>query len=98
MRGTVSLFTISSFAKDTMSFKNDFSFDKTQAKIQGLSIQLGELFSHLYLQNGMNPNADSLEALEAYKSVRRLLPREYDWVPDSRHVGATAAHKSTQGA
>jgi hypothetical protein len=98
MRGNVSLSTISSFAKDTMTFKNDFSFNKTQAKIQGLSIQIGELFSHLYLQNGMKPNEDSLEALEAYKSLRRLLPREYDWVPDSRHVGATAAHKATQGA
>ena len=81
-----------------MTFKNDFSFNKTQAKIQGLSIQVGELFSHLYLQHGMHPSADSLEALEAYKSLRRLLPREYDWVADSRHVGATAAHKSTQGA
>ena len=81
-----------------MSFKNDFSFNKTQAKIQGLSIQVGELFSHLYLQNGMNPSTDSLEALEAYKSLRRLLPREYDFEADSRHVGATAAHKATQGA
>ena len=81
-----------------MTFKNDFSFNKTHAKIQGLSIQVGELFSHLYLQNGMNSSADSLEALEAYKSLRRLLPREYDWVADSRHVGATAAHKATQGA
>ena len=81
-----------------MTFKNDFSFNKTQAKIQGLSIQVGELFSELYLQHGMHPSADSLEALEAYKSLRRLLPREYDWASDSRHVGATAAHKATQGA
>ena len=75
---------------------NDFAFNKTQAKIQGLSIQVGELFADLYKDPAMG--SESLEALEAYKSLRRLLPREYSWDADSRHVGATAAHKATQGA
>ena len=72
---------------------NDFSFNKTQAKIHGLSVQVGELFADLY----KDPNANSMEALEAYKSLRRLLPREYEWTDSSRHIGATAAHKATQG-
>ena len=74
---------------------NDFSFNKTQAKIHGLSVQVGELFADLYKDPSLN--GDSMEALEAYKSLRRLLPREYDWDEGSRHVGARAAHKATQG-
>ena len=73
--------------------KNDFAYNTLNAKIQGLSVQVGELFADLY----KDPNADSMEALEAYKSLRRLLPREYDWISDSRHIGAAAAHKATQG-
>jgi len=72
---------------------HSFEYDTLQAKIQGLSVQVGELFADLY----KDPNADSMEALEAYKSLRRLLPRESDWMSDSRHIGATAAHKATQG-
>jgi len=72
----------------------DFHYNTLNAKIQGLSVQVGELFADLY----KDPNADSMEALEAYKSLRRLLPREW---PNhgtlSRHIGATAAHNSTQG-
>jgi len=76
---------------------NDFSFNKTQAKIHGLSVQVGELFAELYKDptDGVGGPADSLEALEAYKSLRRLLPMESY---GDRHVGATAAHKATQGA
>jgi len=74
---------------------NTFEYDKTKAKIQGLSVQVGELFAELYRDTSMQP--ESLEALEAYKSLRRLLPRESDWMSDSRHIGATAAHKATQG-
>ena len=73
--------------------KNDFSYNSRNAKIQGLSVQVGELFADMYRDVG----ADSQEALEAYKSLRRLLPRESDWMSDARHVGATAAHKATQG-
>ena len=78
---------------------NIFEYDKTKAKIQGLSVQVGELFAELYRDTSMQ--SESLEALEAYKSLRRLLPRETSWsaMPDSnnRHIGACAAHKATQG-
>ena len=74
---------------------NDFSYNSRNAKIQGLSVQVGELFADMY--RDVSTSADSLEALEAYKSLRRLLPREYDWDSTSRHNGATAAHKATQG-
>jgi len=40
---------------------------------------------------------ESSDALEAYKSLRRLLPSEMDYRGDYRHIGATAAHKATQG-
>ena len=77
---------------------NEFSFNMTQAKIHGLSVQVGELFADLYrAPGGSLKGADSNEALEAYKSLRRLLPRESDWDEGSRHVGATAAHRATQG-
>ena len=91
--GSVSLTT--PLQKDIIM--GDFANNKTQAKIQGLSIQVGELFADLY--KGGTANADAADhALEAYKSLRRSLPREYEWDRDSRHVGATAAHKATQGA
>ncbi len=79
------------------TMRSSFEYDKTQAKIQGLSIQVGELFADLY--KGGSENSEAADhALEAYKSLRRSLPREYEWDRDSRHVGATAAHKATQGA
>jgi len=65
-----------------------FSYNSAQAKIQGLSVQVGELFADLYKSNDDN----APEALEAYKSLRRLLPRD-----GKRHIGSTAAHHSTQG-
>ena len=77
--------------------KTDFHYNTRNAKIQGLSVQVGELFADLYKDNTDN-GVSSSEALEAYKSLRRLLPREYDWAgDDSRHIGSTAAHKATQG-
>ena len=72
---------------------HSFEYNPLQAKIQGLSVQVGELFADLY----KDPHADSLEALEAYKSLRRLLPRESNELDESRHMGATAAHRATQG-
>jgi len=76
--------------------KNDFHYNSRNAKIQGLSVQVGELFADMY--RDVDTSADSLEALEAYKSLRRLLPKELDWMgQETRHVGATAAHKATQG-
>jgi len=80
---------------------SDFDYNTRNAKIQGLSVQVGELFADMYKDNGENATGtlDTLEALEAYKSLRRLLPREYYDSQDgaSRHIGAAAAHKATQG-
>jgi len=69
-----------------------FEYNTTEAKIQGLSIQVGELFADLYKTGSAD---QSLEALDAYKSLRRLLPMEN--FGSNRHIGATAAHKATQG-
>ncbi len=70
---------------------HSFEYNTREAKIQGLSIQAGELFADLY-KNGSGYESET--ALEAYKSLRRLLPTENF---SDRHVGATAAHKATQG-
>ncbi len=77
--------------------QTDFHYNSRNAKIQGLSVQVGELFADMYRDRSLDISGDSMEALEAYKSLRRLLPRENDWQSDARHVGATAAHKATQG-
>lgn len=74
-----------------ITMMHSFEYNTTEAKIQGLSIQVGELFADLWKQGSY----ESDNALEAYKSLRRLLPTE-DF--SDRHVGATAAHKATQGA
>ena len=72
----------------------DFHYNTRNAKIQGLSVQVGELFADLYRDTSLGGDA-AMEALEAYKSLRRLLPRNEAW-NDSRHIGAQAAHKATQ--
>ena len=77
--------------------KPDFHYNTRNAKIQGLSVQVGELFADMYRDRSLDISGDSMEALEAYKSLRRLLPKENTWDGESRHVGATAAHKATQG-
>ena len=77
-----------------MGTQNEFSFNPVQAKIQGLSVQVGELFAKLYSDTSAS-SEDVDNALEAYKSLRRLLPREFHGF--GRHVGARAAHKATQG-
>lgn len=71
--------------------ENDFSFNAVDAKIHGLSVQVGELFADLYAKSS---TAQATECLEAYRSLRRLLPKQSDGV---RHVGARAAYKATQG-
>ena len=76
--------------KETMNFETN----TTNAKIQGLSIQVGELFADLY-RDGTKQD-EALDALESYKSLRRCLPRE-DAHMSSRHLGASAAHNATQG-
>jgi len=74
----------------------NFAYNPQQAKIQGLSIQVGELFSDLYKKHGED-HEQSLNALESYKFLRRLLPREGLRQFGGRHIGASAAHKATQG-
>ena len=64
--------------------ENDFSFNAVDAKIHGLSVQVGELFADLYAKSGTD-STKSAECLEAYRSLRRLLPKQSDGV---RHVGA----------
>jgi len=71
---------------------HSFEYNTREALIQGLSIQAGKLFADLY-KNGSAQESD--DALEAYKSLRRILPTES--YGSGRHVGATAAHKATQG-
>jgi len=70
---------------------SNFDTNTREAKIQGLSVQVGELFADLWKSGSY----ESDHALEAYKSLRRLLPTE---AYSDRHIGATAAHKATQGA
>jgi hypothetical protein len=72
-----------------------FALNTRLAKIQGLSVQVGELFADMYRDPSV-PMSDTVEALEAYKSLRRMLPRESD-DEDARHVGRKAAHRATQG-
>ena len=78
------------------NFRSDFHYNTRNAKIQGLSIQAGELFADLYRDGGADATT-TLEALAAYKSLRRLLPRSDKYDNASTHMGSTAAHKSTQG-
>ena len=74
---------------------DSFAYNTNNAKIQGLSVQVGELFADLYKEGKHYGEAN--KALEAYKYLRRLLPRENNGYGE-RHIGATAAHKATQGA
>ena len=73
----------------------DFSNDATLAQLQGISVELGDIFARVYRDR----NTDAKEVddvLEAYKAVRRCLPREGEH-PDNRHIGRQAAHAATQG-
>jgi len=80
----------------------DFSNDATMAQLQGISVQLGDIFARVYrdtkkdVQLDGSPTYLSLQILEAYKEVRRCLPRE-GMFKDGRHIGADAAHSATQG-
>jgi len=75
---------------------HSFEYNTREALIQGLSIQAGKLFADLYTTGTAQQSQDSLEA---YKSLRRLLPRdESNWGSyDRPHIGHSAAHKATQG-
>ena len=80
-----------SLLQEDFTMRSSFEYNTTEAKIQGLSVQVGELFADLWKSGSY----ESDHALEAYKSLRRLLPTE---LTSDRHIGATAAHKATQGA
>lgn len=82
-----------SLLQEDFTMRSSFEYNSTEAKIQGLSVQVGELFADLWKSGSY----ESDHALEAYKSLRRLLPTEEKWDGSSRHIGATAAHKATQG-
>ena len=73
---------------------HSFEYNTREALIQGLSVQAGKLFADLYKAGTAQQSED---ALEAYKSLRRLLPSEQKWDGSYRHIGSTAAHKATQG-
>ena len=73
----------------------DFSNDATLAQLQGISVELGDIFARIYRDRNASAS-DVDDVLDAYKAVRRCLPREGGM--DSRHIGATAAHAATQGA
>jgi len=73
---------------------HSFEYNTREALIQGLSVQAGKLFADLYA-NGSAMESET--ALEVYKNLRRLLPTEQRWNGEERHIGATAAHKATQG-
>jgi len=72
----------------------NFHYNTRNALIQGLSVQAGKLFADLYSSGTVQQSED---ALMAYKSLRRLLPSEQKWDGEYRHIGASAAHKATQG-
>ena len=76
--------------------KTNFETNDLNAKIHGLSIMAGEVYHELY--SGPNCNSDLTDnALEAYKSLRRLLPTVLNHNGIERHQGHTAAHCATQG-
>lgn len=79
--------------------KTNFETCDINAKIHGLSILVGELYAEMYASSpGMN-NMDQVDnALEAFKSLRRMLPTVFNEQGIERHQGHRAAHYSTQGA
>ena len=85
-----------------MAHMKDFSNDATMAQLQGISVQLGDIFARVYRDSKKDVQLDgsytylSLQILEAYKEVRRCLPREGNF-KNARHLGADAAHSATQG-
>tara|TARA_R110002153_G_scaffold200886_2_gene354205 strand:+ start:1174 stop:1437 length:264 start_codon:yes stop_codon:yes gene_type:complete len=82
-----------------ISTQSIFNTSTLHAKIQGLSIQVGQLFAELYA-GGSSTQDEAMHCLESYKNLRRLLPREsaINGYMGDRHVGATAAHNATQKA
>jgi len=71
-----------------------FDSNSRNALIQGLSVQVGDLFAQMWRDSSADSKA-TMECLEAYKSLRRLLPKVEDDIFD-RHQGYRAAYSATQ--
>lgn len=68
----------------------------TQDKIQGLSIQLGEVYAQLYREKDCP--TDVLDAaLDSYRACRRMLPTVYNYNGEERHEGHSEAYEATNG-
>jgi len=77
-----------------MNKTQDISQPTLLAKIQTLSIEVGELYAELYRSGTDNMEAAD-HAFEAYKSLRRALPFEKG--NGERHIGHARAYLATQG-
>ena len=77
-----------------------FRYDPHVSEIHGASIQAGRLFAHAYRYESATDSDKVIALLEAYKNLRRALPideKRSHMNGDRVHVGASAAHKATQG-
>lgn len=86
-----------------------FTFCPTASEAHGLSVAVGRLFAQEYRTCGDEGGERVLNLLEAYKYLRRALPREHQdsWYDESLgarirseegpHIGHEAAHSATQG-
>ena len=83
--------------KDTMYNNPSFKLSPaTQDKIQGLSIQLGEVYAQLYQERDCP--SDVLDAaLDSYRACRRMLPTVYNYAGEERHEGHAEAYEATNG-
>ena len=89
---------------DSLDPKKDMNFSKsnfklspaTQDKIQGLSIQLGEVYAQLYQEKDC-PSDVVEAALDSYRACRRMLPTVYNYAGEKRHEGHAAAYEATNG-
>jgi len=66
-----------------------------QDKVQGLSIQLGELYAQIYRMDHVGEVQE--HALDAFRALRRCLPMTVNDKGQDRHEGHSAASDATQG-
>tara|TARA_R110000782_G_scaffold102791_9_gene190249 strand:- start:1886 stop:2239 length:354 start_codon:yes stop_codon:yes gene_type:complete len=77
--------------------KSNFTLSPaTQDKIQGLSIQLGEVYAQLYRDNDC-PTDVVEAALDSYRACRRMLPTVDNYRGEERHEGHSEAYEATNG-
>ena len=77
-----------------------FRYDPDLSELHGVSVQVGRLFAHAYRNHSATDSDKVIALLEAYKNLRRALPideKRSHMNGDRVHVGASAAHKATQG-